>query len=258
MAACSLLEGVVIANVFRPPADHLGMHAVQFAEHGDRDVLEYAEFADPEPDRDEVLVDVKAGALNHLDVWTRIGFGALGRLDLDLLNCDGQTLPVAWERVGEGARMIVFENAGSFLVARGALLNAASPPYGLIAYGGGNQVVRTAAYLSEISDQLSIDYVGDLDAHGIEIALRFADAVRRETGFPIRPAARVHEAMLQAAAELGHPQGWPAGSASKTTRIQDWLPPEYAEDAAAIIQTGNRIPEEVLHGGHYRRIGSEN
>jgi len=53
------------------------MQAVQFREHGGRDVIEYGESPDPDPDRDEVLVDVKAGALNHLDVWTRRGLPGL-------------------------------------------------------------------------------------------------------------------------------------------------------------------------------------
>ena len=44
------------------------MKAVQFSEHGDRDVIEYSEFPDPEVGAEDVLVDVKAGALNHLDV----------------------------------------------------------------------------------------------------------------------------------------------------------------------------------------------
>jgi NADPH:quinone reductase-like Zn-dependent oxidoreductase len=49
------------------------MQAVTFTEHGGREVIEYGEMPDPEPADDEVLVDVKAGALNHLDVWTRKG-----------------------------------------------------------------------------------------------------------------------------------------------------------------------------------------
>jgi len=76
------------------------MQAAQFAEHGDRDVLEYGDFPDPEPARDEVVVDVKAAALNHLDVWTRIGFGALGRLDLDLPHIPGSDAAGVVEEVG--------------------------------------------------------------------------------------------------------------------------------------------------------------
>ena len=49
------------------------MKAVFYDEHGSTDVLQYDEFPDPEIGPDEVLVDIKAGGLNHLDVWTRRG-----------------------------------------------------------------------------------------------------------------------------------------------------------------------------------------
>ncbi|MFB6084787.1 MAG: zinc-binding dehydrogenase [Halorientalis sp.] len=62
------------------------MQAVQFSEHGDTDVIEYGEFPDPEPGDDEVLVDVKAAALNHLDVWTRRG---LPGIDLEMPHIPG-------------------------------------------------------------------------------------------------------------------------------------------------------------------------
>ncbi|WP_128476451.1 zinc-binding dehydrogenase [Halorussus pelagicus] len=62
------------------------MKAVQFSDHGDRSVIDYGEFPDPTPDRGEVLVDVKAGALNHLDVWTRRG---LPGLNLDMPHIPG-------------------------------------------------------------------------------------------------------------------------------------------------------------------------
>ncbi|WP_142858178.1 zinc-binding dehydrogenase [Salinigranum halophilum] len=62
------------------------MKAVQFSEHGDRDVIEYGDFPDPEIDSDEVLVDIKAGGLNHLDIWTRRGMPIL---DLDFPHIPG-------------------------------------------------------------------------------------------------------------------------------------------------------------------------
>ncbi|MDZ7745428.1 MAG: zinc-binding dehydrogenase [Halobacteriales archaeon] len=54
------------------------MNGIFYEEHGDRDVLQYGELPDPEPDRGEVLVDVKAGGLNHLDIWTRKGMPSPG------------------------------------------------------------------------------------------------------------------------------------------------------------------------------------
>ncbi|SIR67451.1 NADPH2:quinone reductase [Haladaptatus litoreus] len=74
------------------------MQAVQFETHGDRDVLEYGEFPDPEIDRDEVLVDVKAGALNHLDIWTRRG---LPGVNLDMPHIPGSDAAGVVEAVGE-------------------------------------------------------------------------------------------------------------------------------------------------------------
>ncbi len=62
------------------------MQAVTVTGHGDTDVIEYAEVPDPAVGPDEVLIDVKAGALNHLDVWVRRG---LPGLDLELPHVPG-------------------------------------------------------------------------------------------------------------------------------------------------------------------------
>jgi len=62
------------------------MQATVFDGHGDTDVIDYREVADPDVGREEVLVDVKAGALNHLDVWTRRG---MPQLDLEMPHVPG-------------------------------------------------------------------------------------------------------------------------------------------------------------------------
>jgi len=77
------------------------MKAVQFSEHGDRDVIEYGDYPDPEVGRKDVLVDVKAGALNHLDVWTRQGLGAMGRLDLEMPHVPGSDMAGVVDAVGD-------------------------------------------------------------------------------------------------------------------------------------------------------------
>jgi NADPH:quinone reductase-like Zn-dependent oxidoreductase len=51
--------------------------ALCFCEHGDLDVLQYADVPDPELGPGEVLVRVRACALNHLDVWVRRGWPGL-------------------------------------------------------------------------------------------------------------------------------------------------------------------------------------
>ena len=74
------------------------MYAVQFASHGDRDVIEYGEHPDPELAENEVLVDVKAGALNHLDVWTRRG---LPGIDLEMPHVPGSDAAGVVDAIGE-------------------------------------------------------------------------------------------------------------------------------------------------------------
>ncbi len=49
------------------------MKAVVFNEHGGTEVLRYTDAPDPRHKANEVLVEVRACALNHLDVWTRAG-----------------------------------------------------------------------------------------------------------------------------------------------------------------------------------------
>ena len=49
------------------------MKAVRFHEHGGPEGLKYKDGPDPKSQANEVLVKVKACALNHLDIWLRVG-----------------------------------------------------------------------------------------------------------------------------------------------------------------------------------------
>ncbi len=49
------------------------MKAVRLHEFGGPEVLRYEDVADPQPRKDQVLIRVKACALNHLDIWVRKG-----------------------------------------------------------------------------------------------------------------------------------------------------------------------------------------
>ena len=51
------------------------MKAIRFHEYGGPEVLRYEDAPDPVPREDEVLIRVRACALNHIDVWLRKGVG---------------------------------------------------------------------------------------------------------------------------------------------------------------------------------------
>ncbi len=53
------------------------MKALCFYEHGELDVLRYDDVPDPQPGPGQVLVRVRACALNHLDIWVRRGWPGL-------------------------------------------------------------------------------------------------------------------------------------------------------------------------------------
>jgi NADPH:quinone reductase-like Zn-dependent oxidoreductase len=49
------------------------MKAIRIHEDGSPDVLRYEDVPDPEPGEGEVLVELRAASMNHLDVWIRKG-----------------------------------------------------------------------------------------------------------------------------------------------------------------------------------------
>ena len=53
------------------------MKALYFDKHGELDVVKYGDVPDPEPGPGEVLIRVRACALNFLDVWVRRGWPGL-------------------------------------------------------------------------------------------------------------------------------------------------------------------------------------
>jgi NADPH:quinone reductase-like Zn-dependent oxidoreductase len=74
------------------------MKAVLFREHGGPDVLEHAEVVEPSIRANEVLVQVKACALNHLDVFVR---GGLPGIQIPLPHILGSDVSGVVRQVGE-------------------------------------------------------------------------------------------------------------------------------------------------------------
>jgi NADPH:quinone reductase-like Zn-dependent oxidoreductase len=74
------------------------MKAVLFHQHGGPEVLQYTDAPDPKIKANEVLVEVRACALNHLDVWVR---GGLPGIDIPLPHILGDDISGVVRDVGE-------------------------------------------------------------------------------------------------------------------------------------------------------------
>ncbi len=82
------------------------MKAVIFKEHGGPEVLQYAEAAAPSIKANEVLVEVRACALNHLDVWAR---GGLPGIEIPLPHILGNDIAGVVREVGQ---LVTWVSAG--------------------------------------------------------------------------------------------------------------------------------------------------
>ena len=184
------------------------------------------------------------------------------RLTCDALGCLPDALPLAWEPVGDGARMVIFENAGPFSVALHVLreMTLTTKPYDLVAYGGGRCVLASIGHIKTIERRVqSIHYVGDLDHAGLDIAVALRRCSNGRALPPVLPASELHRAMLLAAQSFGHPQGWPARercSDVDRSRILDALSADVRGPVEAFLRLGRRIPEEVLGPTEFRRAWS--
>ena len=75
------------------------MKALCFHQHGGPDVLRYEDVADPTPGKGQVLVEVRACALNHLDIFVMHGWPGL---DLEMPHWGGADIAGVVAGLGEG------------------------------------------------------------------------------------------------------------------------------------------------------------
>ena len=76
------------------------MKAIRIHEDGGPEVLRYEDAPDPEPAPGEVLVELRASALNHLDIWVRKGLPSVPKPRI--LGADGAGI-----RVDTGERVVI-------------------------------------------------------------------------------------------------------------------------------------------------------
>jgi NADPH:quinone reductase-like Zn-dependent oxidoreductase len=75
------------------------MKAAFFRQHGGPEVLEVGELPDPRPSSGEVVVSVRAAAMNHLDLWVRRG---LPGLEVGMPHIGGSDISGVIDELGDG------------------------------------------------------------------------------------------------------------------------------------------------------------
>lgn len=92
------------------------MQAVYFEKHGGPEVLQYGNIKEPVPGPNEVLIDVKACALNHLDIWVRNG---LPGIHIPMPHISGSDVCGVVSEMGKGAKR--FKKGDKVLISPGQL-----------------------------------------------------------------------------------------------------------------------------------------
>lgn len=92
------------------------MKAILFHKHGGPEVLEYADFPDPRPEPGEVLIKLKAAALNHMDITVRNGWPGLNLEFPHINGADGAGEVIALgdgvHQLRVGDRVVINANLG--------------------------------------------------------------------------------------------------------------------------------------------------
>ncbi len=92
------------------------MKAILFHTHGGPEVLQYADFPAPEPGPGQVLVRLKAAALNRLDLWVRDGWPGIKLEYPHIPGADGAgevaALGVGVKQWAVGDRVVINSNLG--------------------------------------------------------------------------------------------------------------------------------------------------
>ncbi len=81
------------------------MKAVRIHADGGPDVLRYEDAPDPEPGPDDVLLELRAASLNHLDLWIRKGLPSVPKPRI--LGADGAGVVVSGGDLEPGTRVVI-------------------------------------------------------------------------------------------------------------------------------------------------------
>lgn len=203
--------------------------------------------------RDAVPVPVRERSLEifgdekRLDTLRQSELFRSGRLSLQLLRCFDVAPPLVWEAVDTTTTtrtVLILENLHTYESFR--RWNARVACYAAIAYGHGHEFKATVRDVPRVCEAVAaerVEYFGDIDARGLEIAAYAGTVLGQErTDFRLAPAERWYEALM-VFADRARP-ATPAGAES--IRAVAWLPASIQSAVRDLLLRGARIPQEWI------------
>ena len=189
------------------------------------------------------------GDEKRLDSLVKSSLFRTGRLSLEMLRCFSVAPPLVWERCSDprddASSILIIENHHTYWSF--CHWNSSSGWYVAVVYGAGEALERSVAYISDILEATgapAIEYFGDLDSGGVRIPYRAsAKAVEMQLP-PILPATKWYELLLEMAGNIT------IATTLRGKRLTQgelsWLPARIRQDAQAIMESGRRLPQELV------------
>lgn len=166
------------------------------------------------------------------------------RLTFDLLCCERIPTPLAWEptmsRLPGAGPVVCVENHATFRTLLRILRIRTAPPWIGVAWIQGRNTAPLESLASLPFTVTRLDYLGDLDAAGLEIAAS-ACATTQSVEVPAGPAVRLWELLVEQESRPGREV-----DVRRACELAAWLPGSIQARAACLLVEGRRIPQEAL------------
>ncbi|MFI9580401.1 hypothetical protein ACIHCQ_00775 [Streptomyces sp. NPDC052236] len=169
---------------------------------------------------------------------------APGRLTFELLRCERLPTPLVWEpvtsEIGQPGAVVCVENHATFRTLLRVLRACAVPPWAAVAWVQGHNTAPLESLATLPFPVIRLDYLGDLDAAGLQIAAT-ACATAERAGIPAGPAERLWTLLVSQPPRPARPT-----SETKARELVEWLPVSVRDQVRDLLVTGQAVPQEAL------------
>lgn len=166
------------------------------------------------------------------------------RITFDLLRCERIPTPLTWEpatpTVGLAGPIICVENHATFRTLLRVLRELPHLDWVAVAWVQGRNTAPLKSLTALPFPITRLDYLGDLDAAGLEIAAK-ACAMASRLGITAGPCVQLWELLLSQPDRAGRKVG-----NSTARRLVEWLPSTLQNQALLTLVSGRMIPQEAL------------